>query len=843
MQTFPPLSQQVAQLSRGYGAAALSPFVEEYDNTEQMLNSPNLFQSQSDPRQSQRRERQQAWDGLGLPGTKPTARGPDSLWRKMQQLDLEESGDDFASPMSQTPLTLSGRDDHDWVRQSSLPPLVKPGRSILKPPSFLPPVPSSVQVTSPEQQERRIGFVPLAQQSMPDSYFSTAHDGMEQYWNNQRPEGRTSQTEEVTRVTWASTPHRRMDSLERKKRRLAEQLEGDEEPSSFTPFPPHREERGDGASQWQSEGNQVQMTRVLQLLTEKLMDKQTDRPQSHAAVKLPQMTLPTPSKRSTTGEVTAKSFFLWKAQLAHSIKNHRLDPEAILLLYSTNDKLLPSEWQTILSSSSTLQEAVQGLDKLYPPLCSIHPEIVKSMVSLPALSSPTEKTKVFRISSLLKSLEQLLKLFGNDPSRDITRQEAMMIIYNLSSSSESRAELVNEICAMDRARHAGVLYAQSLREYLIRTRMILTDVIAAIQLVGRPEVEGKFKSAAAQMRIKEREEKKEIKCLLCSESSPVHRTFDCKSQLALLRAGKRTLPPHICKICLQNKEPQHPKDCGQRRIQRGGVYQILSFKCVKGCGVNNRLCSCNAGPSITVDPDQTPGPKIKSAATMVVEVGQMGEGAREEGVHMGVEGEVRTEVEDERVLVQSAAARPLAADEEEGDTIFQAENVFLQGKDMQTLKAVASFDTHGSSTFISGTIPPNFNWSDDNEERSFEIDTIHGKAFTRHQVLKIKILTLKGAVPVNAIKGSWINPKEETLLDPDFAERFGLAQTELEDNEGNPLPRVIIGCSLLNKLHPRYIPPPAGLADLQPDLACYRSRLSQSTLCAGRLLRRPGASQ
>merc|ERR1711989_270532 len=273
--------------------------------------------------------------------------------------------------------------------------------------------------------------------------------------------------------------------------------------------------------------------------------------------------------------------------------------------------------------------------------------------------------------------------------------------------------------------------------------------------------------------------KKEIKCLLCSESSPVHRTFDCKSQLALLRAGKRTLPPHICKICLQNKEPQHPKDCGQRRIQRGGVYQILSFKCVKGCGVNNRLCSCNAGPSITVDPDQTPGPKIKSAATMVAEVGQMGEGAREE--------EVRTEVEDERVVVQSAAARPLTADEEEGETIFQAENVFLQGKDMQTLKAVASFDTHGSSTFISGTIPPNFNWSDDNEERSFEIDTIHGKAFTRHQVLKIKILTLKGAVPVNAIKGSWINPKEETLLDPDFAERFGLAQTELEDNEGNPL--------------------------------------------------------
>ena len=81
----------------------------------------------------------------------------------------------------------------------------------------------------------------------------------------------------------------------------------------------------------------------------------------------------------------------------------------------------------------------------------------------------------------------------------------MVIIYGLSSTNESRAELVTEICEMDKARRRGVLYAHSLRNYLLRSRMILTDVIAAVQIVGRQDGDGRVKSAAAQLRLKEKE--------------------------------------------------------------------------------------------------------------------------------------------------------------------------------------------------------------------------------------------------------------------------------------------------------------------------------------------------
>ena len=127
----------------------------------------------------------------------------------------------------------------------------------------------------------------------------------------------------------------------------------------------------------------------------------------------------------------------------------------------------------------------------------------------------------------------------------------------------------------------------------------------------------------------------------------------------------------------------------------------------------------------------------------------------------------------------------------------------------------------------------NFNWAINEEDRSFEIDTIHGKTFTKHQVLEIKLLTLKGAVMLEAIKGSWIDPKEEETLNPETAARFGITTPELEDGEGKALPRIIIGCSKVNSLHPKPIPAPPGFQELHPNLACFKSKISRAVLCAG----------
>jgi len=800
---------------KSYGAGAVSPSPAQPGNTEQMFNSAHLFEHPLTQGRRQEEAAEQPWDGGGLPG--PRSQSGDqqqAIWNQMRNLSVNESRDedDFASPMSQTPNSVITGDDGYAQRPLSV-------RPILKAPVLMP------GASRHWQEDHRYQTPTVARTPTPNSAFT----GWEEDQNQRKAfAGELERRQENSaRVTW-STPVRR-SNLEKGRRRVSEthlREQEEREPSQLHPPP----DRGDDA---QAEDNQTRVTRVLEMLTSQLMRTQNNRQSGTSSIKLPQLTLPS-IKRSASGEVGARAYFSWKANLAHSIHNHGIDPNAILLLYSTNEKLLPIEWQTILCSSSSLQSAIFSLDMLFPPLSSLHPEIVKEMTSLATLTSPSEKTKVFRISTLLKSLEELLKLFGNDAARDLSRQEVMVVLYSLSSSSESRAELVTEVCAMDRDRKRGVLYAQSLRNYLVRTRMVLTDIIAAIRLVGRPEAEhvGKHKSAAAHLRMEEKGRKREISCMLCTK---LHPTFSCKEQLALVREGKRTLPKQLCNICLQKTGEKHPKDCGLRRIQKDGIFRIIDFKCARNCGVNNRLCACRAGPSISIDKDQSPAAKIiGSAATRVVEINLMED-------EVGVEEEVAGDEELE--VVHTAAARPRLLEEERGEVIFQAENIYLQGRDQQTLRAVASYDTHGSSHFLAGELPENFNWAKANLDKSFEIDTIHGKTFTRHQVFKVKILTLQGALQMEVIKGSWIQPHEEARLGPDLAERFGVTVPDFEDEKGDALPRIIIGCSLISKLHPRHVKVPAGLSEIQPGLACFRSRVSKSNLCAGALSTTLGGSQ
>ena len=819
----------------GYGSSAISPFPPEHEEE-------GIWMESDHPESSMPRN-PPPWMGDGIPEQTADSNVREELWRKTRNVDLEDTNESFASPMTQTPTSQEGsmaewQQDRRSCRGRGLLAEAARGRgrgrsepkkSILKPPTFLPPTSyNRDNWFEYERQDNTVKDHGLQQEhinfgEVPDSsLFNFQEEG--QSTNTQAPFQRRTQSEGQTRVTWSSsTPLRRPSSLERGRRRIPAS-QGIREPSGFSqssrsnisPGPDREEETGD-----RGEDNQTKVTRVLEMITEQLLKNRSTKANSHPSIKLPQMTLPTPTKKSATGEVSTKSYYLWKCSLATALQNHSLDPKAILLLYSTNEKLLPVEWQSIFASSSTLKEAICGLDLLFPPLSSVHPEIVRSMTNLPVLNSPSEKTKVFRISTLLRSLEQLIKLFGRDPSKDLSRQETMVIIYGLSSTNESRAELVTEIGEMDGARRRGVLYAHSLRNYLLRSRMILTDVIAAVQIVGRTEGgDGKVKSAAAQHRQQEKgkEGKKDITCLLCPKA---HATFACKEQLALVQSGQRTLPASICRICLRETGEKHPKVCGEKRYQKDGVYQIINFRCIKGCGINHRLCSCKAGPSISIDKDQTPSQKKASAATRVVELLQ-----EEEASGGGEEADSR----EERGQVFSAAAK---SREVEGEVIFQIENVLLQGRDKTTFQAVASFDTHGSSHFVSGDIPDNYNHSDFEEDRTFEIDTIHGKSYTQHQVLELKILTLKGPVHLQAIRGSWINPKEEGVLDQETAARFGISTPELEDCEGRALPRIIIGCSKLNSLHPRSIAAPPGFNLIHPNLACFRSRIGQGVLCAG----------
>ena len=173
-----------------------------------------------------------------------------------------------------------------------------------------------------------------------------------------------------------------------------------------------------------------QIAKILEKLTDRL-----DRPgqargyNAPSSLKMPALQLPT-IRRSANNDVTARSYFQWKISLSTVISLHGVSPDAILIHYATTPKLLPEEFTTIMANSESLQEAIGSLDTLFPSLASIRPELIRGMTDLPPLVNATEKTRVFRITTLLRLLDEFLKFFGASPHRDLTRQDVLVILHN-----------------------------------------------------------------------------------------------------------------------------------------------------------------------------------------------------------------------------------------------------------------------------------------------------------------------------------------------------------------------------------------------------------------------------
>ena len=98
----------------------------------------------------------------------------------------------------------------------------------------------------------------------------------------------------------------------------------------------------------------------------------------------------------------------------------------------------------------------------------------------------------------------------------------------------------------------------------------------------------------------------------------------------------------------------------------------------------------------------------------------------------------------------------------------------------------------------------------------------------------MKILTLRGILKIETVSAQWVDPSEEAQLCPEQAEEAGVVLPVLEDEQGQPLPRIILSAAEI-LLHPRQVSTPDHLARLHPKISLFKSRLSNRLLCAGTL--------
>ena len=805
-------------LNRVYGASALSPSplpqnlppfpTQQPHRTpdgEARLNSNTVFAA----RGGDSRRRGGEWDGQGLPQysdvpaastwwreqQKTFPQAPDSLWTRRDQMQrtAEES---FYSPMQFN----SGEEEPVQQRIATQRP-----RMVLQPPRFVPPTTTISSFHPPTSTLRR----PAA------SFFEEQTQREHMPASNSNP------------IPIGTTPKRGVG--EQRRRLIAGRNAGGQEiPELGGEEEEEGESWGQGGGGMDSQGTQLEIAKILEKLTTRLDQPpvRANPPQHNnqqSSLKMPSLVLPS-IRRSATNEVTARSYFSWKLALSTVVNLHGVNPDSVLICYATTPKLLPEEYITIMANSGSLAEAIESLDTLHPSLASIRPELVRALTDLPPLQNASEKTRVHRISTLLRLLDEFLKYFGASPHRDLTRQDILVILYHFYGSSESRAELVKEVVIMEEAKQRGTMYAESLKKYLTRIRTVLVDVISALQLVGKTETPSRGKSAATRIEKKVEKEaarttiekKNGASCLICKGFHP---TFSCHEQLKLIKEGKKKLGGHICASCLGEKKQNHPPDCAIRRSLKDNVYVLTNFKCSQGSGAHFRICghpSC--GPQQAVDQDQSK--PQRSAAARVKQL----------------EGSELSEKEDIGATTACGGAAALSAanaDAEEDAVVFLAENLYLLGRDGQTKQCVVSYDNHGSKTFLSGQLSDDFLHSEP-ERRQFQIDTVQGKDVTCRNIYKLQLLTLKGRLELEAVASNWVEPSEEPQLDQATAELHQVHVPEVEDQQGEALPRIILSAAWIH-LHPRAVTPAASMLEIHPKLGMFRSRLSNRLICAGAL--------
>ena len=182
------------------------------------------------------------------------------------------------------------------------------------------------------------------------------------------------------------------------------------------------------------------------------------------------------------------------------------------------------------------------------------------------------------------------------------------------------------------------------------------------------------------------------------------------------------------------------------------------------------------------------------------------------------------------VWTLSAATRAFSAASEaqNGAVIFQTDTLFILGKNGTTAKCHVSYDNHGSEHYLSGDLPEEFDFHNGQRTSSFRVATIHGSHLNSHTLATIKLVTLKGIIPISTVSAEWISVDQEPQLDDELAAKHKISVPKEVDTSL----RLILGAGqLVNHPRPTFIPP--RLREEQPGLVLFKSQLSGLVIAGG----------
>ena len=598
--------------------------------------------------------------------------------------------------------------------------------------------------------------------------------------------------------------------------------------------PKRRRER---QNEMEQKDNTPQLAEVLTLLTDRLTSGSNNRSsEKNSSLKLPSITLPR-CRFDSSNQTSARQWYLWKHSLFTCVAQHKLDTKVLLVHYATDSRLLPTSMQEAFQNSDTLEEALETIGSRFPPLHSLHAELIKEILSFPPLEASTEKAKILRCSKLLATLEDFLRFFKGEPSLDLSRDKILFILHNLAGQQEYKQEILREVTAMDEKRRQGQLYADSLKEFLLRYRLLYVDLHSALSLVGN-HTSTKHRSAAVKTREKIGEDtgRNKENCPLCLTKP--HRAWACWGELKKVAAGTRTLPANVCAACLDVKKSGHPPKCSIVRSKNKGVFYLYQNLCPK-CSINIKICPCQEKAQKRVDPDQSERIIKSGSAAFRVKILQedvsqtearpdeASERGEKEQADEGSEGDE----DEEGTHVTSTAA---VHDDLGRAVIFLSEEILILGHDNQTRKIIVSYDSHSSSHHCTRDLGNDFNWAEEGDTRPVAMLTVAGQITSHMLVFKIKVLTLQGILNVTALEATWSDSKDEPQLDRDLAKECDIALPCCEADDQEPLPRLILGCGEITKF-PKRIPTPSKLAAKHSKLAVFSSPLTGNLLVCGQL--------
>ena len=575
--------------------------------------------------------------------------------------------------------------------------------------------------------------------------------------------------------------------------------------------------------------NQEKIVHVLEKISEKLFQGGNEGGgRAGGQLRLPNLVLPSP-KRTMSGRVEPKEYYLWRLSLAKTIQNNHLQPEAVLALYSANPKLTSEPWVSTFQGCSSLKEALQKLDLLQPPLQSVYGQLVRQITGIPSFHKLPIQDRIYQLNLLLEYIEQYLAFFGC--TQDLRRDNVIVVVAKTAESEEAQSLAINQIYTFDREKAAGTPYCRSLKSYLIRARSLAVDLASALQVVeaeglGASELGVRSAAVVAPTRAGQpsREESQPRKgraprspptCLLCDPASNTfkskpHMTYRCPI-LDQVKAGVKQLKATICGRCLGEKSAggQHRPDCGVRRVYLDGAFVLIQFCCDEH-QIHYRACPSprckDYKPKKTLDPDQEK--KTLNGRTFATRVVSLANNSNQR----------KEDVDDESNIV------------------FMAEVGSIKGKGGETMSVAVFFDTLGSRSFLevkAGKLPSSFDWSPQPIRKNFAILTISGREEVERNLYDIRLATVEGLIPVTVVEGGLGGALLGEVLEESVARKYGIAapsRAELENVDAV----LILGCEK-SALAPKVKDVPKSLKRAYPSLSLASSRVSNRTLYFGSL--------